>query len=320
MRAPRTIALILGAALISAAGISLAKKKKPKPDRGTIVFGKGKSIWKAPATGGDAVEIAALGFRAKRIQAIKSNAKNTVLLISTDENHYWVQPSSAAKGELAVVRHVCRGSASMSLDGMTVLCQKSDGAISLESMGAGGKKTELTVTGKLATLAGNNTQEVVVANSNGIEALSTVKKGKTRTLGVLAPASDLLVAPNGKSAVAVFPESAGGTGLYSFLFDGKGVRRKLVTEAVPVAWSADSTWLVLTRKKRGCVVRAAGGQYRCFDGFRALGISPDLKDALLVSGKKSSLTLFRADLGGARSAKPVVMRKNVHGAAVWLAP
>jgi hypothetical protein len=320
-RAGALVALIAALVLTAFATSAAAKKakKKPPPDRGSIVYGQGKHLWRVSASGGKAIKVAKLGFAAKRLTVIRASDDGTMLLVSTDENHYWLNLVGAGE-DLPVVRHVCRGVASMSGDGSLVLCEDKDGVVNIEKTGDAIEKTPLAIRGKLATLAGNVPDEVVIVTDRGIEAIKLADIKKRRSLGTVAPLSNLLVAPDGKRAVAVFSDAGGGTGLYSFLFDGKGVRRKLVTEAVPIAWSADSKWLVVTRKKRGCVVRAAGGQYRCFDGYRAHGVSPDLKDALLTSGSPGSLTVFRADLGGARSSKPVPMVKKAQGAAIWLAP
>lgn len=319
-----SICLTVFAALLLGVPAVATAKKTAKEDRGYIVYGKGKALWKVPANtrkGDEATKIASLGFAARRVVAIKASSDGSAFLVSTDKNHYWVKPVAAAKnGDVKVVRHVCRGHASMSQNGMTVLCQTETGEISLESMSEGGTKKTTTIVGAMATIAKNRVTEVVVAAGSGIEAVAVAEPTTKTTLSVHAPTSHLLVAPDGKRAVAVFPDDVNGTSVFGFLLDGKGVKRKLVTDAIPVAWSSDSKWLAVTRKKRACVVRSAGGQYRCFDGYRALGMSPDNNDALLASGKQSALKISRAALGGARSSKPVLLVKRAQGAAVWLAP
>ncbi len=286
-------------------------------DLGTIVYGKDFALWSSRATDERSKEpkkLAELGFAARRVTAIRSNASRRILLVSTFENHYWVDLKSV-RASTPVVRYVCRGVAAMSQDGATVVCQQKTGEFFVVDP-VSGKKSKSAIKGQLVGFTSSETG-VVVIGENGIDSVSLTKPSKRQALWPLTPQSNLLVAPNGKRAVAVFADGDG-TALYGFFLDGKDARRKLVTDAIPVAWSRDSEWLVLTRKKRGCVVRAAGGQYRCFDGYRAIGISPDHKSALLANGTRKELSIFRADLGGARSSKPSLVVKGAEGAALWL--
>ncbi len=319
----RTATVAIGAALglaISTANLHLAHgQHQTDHPQGQIVYGKGYALWRTPARGGESVKIAELGFAAKRLTKIVANTirgNGSIFLVSTENNHYWV---ATQPDQIRVIRHVCRGHAVLSADGRCVLCQDRNGTITLERLLPTAKKVTSKIRGDLASLLGDHTRELVVVTKNGVEAVNIAKPTQRRLVAGVAPVTDLLVAPNGKHAVAVFGESQDrGTGLYVFTLSGDHVRRKLVSNAIPVVWSSDSRWLVVTRKQRGCVVRASGGQYRCFAGFRAIGLAPDFKEVLLTKGKPAALTLFRADLGGAHSRKPIRLHSGVQGAAIWL--
>ena len=303
----------------SAVGAAHAQPKKAAPVSGSLVYGQGNALWRVAAAGGEPTKIAELGFAATRITRIATNsgtAAGTIFLVSTESNHYWV---ATRPDRVHVVRHVCRGNATLSGDGNCVLCQNADSVITIERILPSAKKMTSPITGDLATLLGPKTRELVVVTANGVEAIRIARPKTRRVVAGVAPIRGLSVAPNGKHAVAQFGEAEDkGTGLYVFTLTGENVRRKLVSNAELVSWSRDSQWLVVNEAKRGCVVRASGGQYRCFDGFRGVGLAPNHKEALLAKGKVGAMTLFRVDLGGAHSKKPVLLLKGVQGAAIWL--
>ncbi len=307
--------------IIGIANLSNAHAQHQKTTaQGELVYGKGYALWRTPAQGGEAIKIVELGFAAKRLTKIVANTigpkSGSIFLVSTEDNHYWV---ATQPNQVHVIRHVCRGHAVLSADGRCVLCQDSNGNITLERLLPTAKKVTSKIQGDLASLLGEKTRELVVVTKNGVEAVNIAKPSQRRLVAGVAPVADLSIAPNGKYAVGVFGEGQDrGTGLYVFTLSGDHVRRKLVSNAIPVVWSGDSRWLVVTRKQRGCVVRARGGQYRCFAGFRAIGLAPDFKEVLLTKGKPAALTLFRADLGGAHSRKPIRLHSGVQGAAIWL--
>jgi hypothetical protein len=67
-----------------------------------------------------------------------------------------------------------------------------------------------------------------------------------------------------------------------FALDGQGARRKSVKTGVPFEWSHDSQWALLQDGSQACIVRAAGGQYKCWRGFTPASIAPDGKYALML--------------------------------------
>jgi hypothetical protein len=129
--------------------------------------------------------------------------------------------------------------------------------------------------------------------------------------------------------VGVYVENGNTSALYSFRLDGKGVRRRLMKDAVPVAWSRDSRWLLVQDGKNACLIRAVGGQYKCWRRYQGVGIAPDGSHALLVKASDSSRrgkgaspgdhNLYRGRRDGVRPDSPALLRSQVHPAAAWLA-
>ena len=285
---------------------------------GSIVFGRGKSLWRAPVGDGKPEEIATLGFRARTITALDASRDGRSLLVSAGEKHYFVRIDD---GGPKPVELACSGRATLSGDGRCVLCQDKDGKITLTRLHPTTAALELPISGQLATMLGSRVDRVVAVTERGIESFTVSRKPKRELMAKQKPERDLLVAPNGKRAIAAFADGEERTrgepiySIYQFVLDGNGTRRKLVADATAVRWSRDSKWVLAVGPRQTCVARARGGQYRCWRGFEAADLSPDGSEALLIKGS----TLYRASLGGARSARPKPLVPRVAGkAALWV--
>ena len=110
-----------------------------------------------------------------------------------------------------------------------------------------------------------------------------------------APAALLSIAPDGEHAVGRYTEGDA-EALFGFRLDGRAARRKLVA-GIPVAWSADSTWLLVDATDEACALRAAGGEYKCWQDYRALGIGPAY---VVVAGLYALSFLLTLGVSGAR--------------------
>jgi hypothetical protein len=126
------------------------------------------------------------------------------------------------------------------------------------------------------------------------------------------PRGHLSVSPDGARAVGRY-QDGDGEALFGFRLDGRAARRKLIT-GTPVAWSADSVWLAVDGEDTACVLRAVGGEYKCWDHFRAFAISPDGSLALLGKPPESGsgIDVYLVATAGVRAEKP---RLVVEGAA-----
>jgi hypothetical protein len=210
----------------------------------------------------------------------------------------------------------CERPAKLSPDGSCVACKHQSGGSILYKLlpKVRSKKLPYIVGDHLSFYGKAQARLVEVDKEKGIVLRSTKHGGKSKVLAPHKPTA-LLVAPNGKRAVGQFEDE--GDAVYSFRLDGKGARRKLTTGKL-VGWSPSSKWVMVQDGDSACLVRATGGQYRCWRDYRALSVS-FTDDAILLSKKEGKRTeLYRASLGGARSSKPLLLVKNARGSAVWL--
>jgi hypothetical protein len=310
----RTVAVVI--ALVAATSIAAA-------DEGAVIYAKGTSLYRQPMGDGGAraVEIARLGFPAKQITRLTAKGKS--LLISAGEVHRWVRPNTASARSPRRAVEVCRGRATLSGDGRCVLCQTAAGAITITRLYPEKVSRPVKVPGKLATLLGEGVTHVVTVTRRGVESFAIGNRKRRRLLAAQQPVDDLLVSPDGKRAVATLIDNPKGDGeptrsVYQFLLDGTGVKRKLVVDSRAVRWSRDSSWVVAAGDDNTCIARARGGQYRCWQGWRAVAMRPDNTEALLVRGPAHRLELARVSLAGARPAKPKPFFHRAAGDALWV--
>ena len=300
-------------ALVILALIAAVSPAAADEDQGAIVYGKDSSLYRLPmAKGSEPVEVARLNFDAADITHLTASPDGRSILISAGEVHHWVRADDRAP---RTASEVCRGRATLSGDGRCVLCQGPEG-LTITSLYPKRITRRLDVKGKLATLLGDKITHVVTVTDRGVEAF-TIAKPRVRTLlAAQTPASDLLISPDGKRAVASFPDDQGES-LYQFMLDGKGIKRKLVIDSRAVRWTQDSKWVIAAGAESTCIARARGGHYRCWKGWRAVDLSPDASEALLVKGEKT-LEIARVSLAGARSAKPKTVLRGASGDALWV--
>jgi hypothetical protein len=185
-----------------------------------------------------------------------------------------------------------------------------------------------------------------------------------KQLAPMAPWSEFLASEDGARAVGVYTESSRESKqapqvdqLVGFALDGIGARRKGVPHGIPLEWSHDGVWLLVQDGDAACIVRALGGQYKCWKGFRGASLAPDGSYALLIGAGPppappkgappakpaetakpaapppsstsahddlplppitSTQPLWRGVLNGPNNAPPTQVTPAVDGAAVWL--
>jgi hypothetical protein len=127
-----------------------------------------------------------------------------------------------------------------------------------------------------------------------------------------------LVGPGAKRAAAVE-----GDALVAFKLDARKARRILLPKGVPVLWSADGNWLLahwtdLSHNQATCIVRAVGGEYKCWHGYTGVAIAPDGSYCLLAKAGKIGHDLFVGELAGAQTEAPAVLVRGADGPAAWL--
>lgn len=285
----------------------------------SLIFARGGSLWRADSQGkGEPVEIVRTGQGAiTRIEAAR-----TTLLIESDEEVLWARPSGAAPVQAAALD--CKPRAHLSPSGERVLCVDERGQVVLFVLGPSTMKVVLepAISTHLGFVKEN---QRITSDQRGIWAVS-LDSAQTRVLlSRERPAGSFLMAPSGKRAVGVFVEDDGeSSALYSIRLDGKGVRRKLMKSAEPVAWSRDSRWIAVQHDRQACLVRAVGGEYKCWRNYRSVGIAPDGSYLLLVkataSDKKAADAhdLYKGLRDGVRPEPPTRLQRQVDGAGAWV--
>lgn len=326
--APSRLAVAMALVLLSA---TWARGAAAEVDE-SIVFVRENALWRVPAGGSaDAVEVVALG--AETVTGLVASPAGDAVLVELGQRVAWV-PLTGATGTLRALD--CRPPARFSPDGRYVSCTgpgaglrarpearpeaKPDGKIVVYALpGEQRSLVEVPAAQVVGVISGSR---LVVADDAGIWAVPTEPRAQRALLAPHRPSGVLLVGPHGRRAVGVYPPLSNhkSPGLYVFRLDGKGVRRRLLPAATPVAWSRDDRWVAVQSESSACLVRATGGQYKCWKRFQALSMSPDGSYMLMgkPSEKEGRIDLYRGERDGVRPAAPTLMERAVTGPAVWI--
>jgi hypothetical protein len=298
----------------------------------SVVFGEGTSLWRT-STDGEAkpVEIVTLGFDAATIIAIESTADGTVLLIKTAEAAYWAVPDGDAP--VAPTAIDCDGSADLAKDGNCAACiDPSTKKIVLNRFTPSAKKTVRDITAHQVHFLDG--LDLLTSDDAGVWSIDIRKPKNTIHLTSDVP-STILPSPDGKRALGVFDDddakNPGTTRPTLFVFRigaDSDARRRLGWNAVPVAWSWDSDWVAVQDADNGaCVMRAAGGEYKCWKDATAVSIAPDGSFLLLTKKPETKkgtpiegvgVNLYRGFRDGVSSGRLRLLAERIPGAAVWI--
>jgi hypothetical protein len=275
-----------------------------------ILFVKGTSLWRLPP-GGEPLEVADLGVEADRVGRVQVGGDGRAALVEAEgaagAEILWID---LERGQ--VRRPSGAGPAVLSADGRRIACPAGELAIVVHQMQPRpATRTMRRVPAEQIAFVGGS-GHLAVVGARGVWRFPIGTTARRRLIAPHAPESGLLVSPSGRRAVATF-EDKGGTALESFKLDGKGSRRRLMRHGRAIAWSLDSRWLVVQARGRACVVSAVGGQYKCWDGYRALSIDSDVK-AILLSRDGD---LYRAPVTGARAENPALVQRGTASAS-WI--
>jgi hypothetical protein len=377
-RAALAVAIAAALALVAAAPAFAG----PAEDfgAGAVVFARDASLWKTDPRGkGPAVELVKLpavganGAPAHAVRAIRADLAARTLIADIGGRWYWTRLEPGAAVPTTMTALPCGGAVRLLPDGNCVLCATEDGRAALYRLGSvAATVLDVPAPASLivrpaptATDPAAMSREVVWADGKGVWIAPVTRTSERRALAPEAPLRHFLTAPSGKRAVGVFRDTVTSRGkelvrdqLFGFALDGKAARRKVIRDGVPVDWSWDSQWLLVQNGGSACVMRAVGGEYKCWKGFTAVSIAPDGTWALLL-GKRSGgddrpaperrddadedsepagsteptvessepvplpsgpSSLYRARLAGAYSDRPALVERIVDGAALWLAP
>jgi len=329
-----------------------------------VVYAKGTSLWKTDARGKKSTELVALpdGAKAETVRAIRADATGKILVVDLGGTWYWTKLSDTGDtaAPLAAIGCGAGAAATLALDGTCVVCANDKGSASVRKLGTDAHvDRDVPATG--AIVAGAQAARALIwADPTGVWSapVGGAHAQEKKPLAGEAPLAHFSPSPDGARALGVYKaaDEKDAQLLYSFPLDGSGARRKVIRNAVPIEWSWDSAWVLVQDGGSACVMRAVGGEYKCWKGYTAVGIAEDGAWALLLGPRDGSaakskpkakpkhdqpddnaesedetdavdtavplpkrpFSLFRARRDGAYTEKPVAIVRDVDGPAAWL--
>jgi hypothetical protein len=303
------LTVAVGVAVVGALSTTAAAEPS-----GTIIYSRNGVLHQRSAAGSeDARELGPVFADGAALDTLIA-APRGGLLIAGSKGRYRQAALPSAGAALSAAPLLCWTMPRLSADGQTVVCGSGSGA-TLVAEPAARRRWLVRGDGARAGWLPGARAAVVIAGDAIVAQAAT---GSPRMLAPHAPTGTLSVSPNGDRAVGVY---AGGgedvSSLHTFLLDGTAVRRTLMRRAEPIAWSADGRWLLVQQEREACLIRAVGGQYKCWNRYRAVAISPTGDYALLVKPSDGRFGLYRAELAGARAKRPVQLESDIDGPAAW---
>jgi hypothetical protein len=269
----------------------------------TVIFARGASLFQVDAKGQAETEIAQLPAKVTP-RALRSDAHGTVLLADLAGKWAFLPLDGSTK---SLVDLPCAdGPAQLAEDGTAVLCRSPRAANQsiLVDLPRGlprgsrartpDKSVTLDVPPASARLVGSGAERMIVwANATGVW---TARPGDPKTRTRIAPDAPLrgfLASPDGTRAIGVFADQvfAGARHtqdaevLMTLSLDSQGARRKAIRDGIAVEWSHDAQWVLVQDGASTCIMRAGGGQYKCWKGFTAASLSSDGRWGLALGNR-----------------------------------
>jgi hypothetical protein len=309
----------LMAGIVAAALAPRLAQAKPKPPPGSVLYVQKGALWRASLADPEKPEkLATLPpMRRKPITRLEASGDGTALLIEYSRNVAWIDLTTQP---LVPVYLPCRGRSRLSPGGERVMCAsragKSTAVFRMRPRpGAAFLPGFDPATTLMADLHG---ERVVVAGSEELWSASITEPEQRTQVAPHVPAGALSIAPDGQRAVGRYSDGEQRDSLFGFRLDGQAARRKLAP-GIPVAWSADSVWIAVAWEGNACIVRAVGGEYKCWDKYRPLAIDRDGSWMLLAKppkGRARRLDLFLGRVGGPHTEKPLKLMRGVSAATL----
>jgi hypothetical protein len=287
----------LAGLLLLLAGAPAAHAQAPAGDElaaTTIIYARGAALYRSDAKGKNEAELVALPA-GTTVRALRTDAAATVLVTDLGGKWSWMPLDGSTK---TLAELPCGdGPAQLATDGACVLCRNAkqpDQSIIVNLRT--GKQTPIAVPAPGARLVGAGKDRRLVWADKAIWSAPPGNPAQRTQVAPEAPLRGLLPSPDGSRAVGVYADVpiAGTPGakakpaelMMGFALDGVGARRKGIRAGVAVEWSHDNQWVLIQDGGSACIMRALGGQYKCWRGYTAASISPDGSYALVLGAAK----------------------------------
>lgn len=308
--------MIRGAVALVVAGLVLGGSARSAAAADRVLFARAGWLLSVNSKGRGLKRIARLK-RKRRIAAINASSNGVVVVRDNAGAWHWVN-SKARRRKRKLVRLACAGRAHLAGNGTRIVCTGDPKASQIYDLASGGVQS-IPVALHQVDFKSAHGLELVVASRGKLWAFPLANYRARRRLAPHAPKSGLRVAPDGSRAVGRYRDGKHDR-IFTFRLDGDAKRRRLLRNATPVAWSADSRWVLAQARSLACIVRGVGGQFKCWRGYRALAIAPDGSVAILGrpdKRKPKRIDLYTARLDGAKTARPKLLVRNAEMAAAW---
>ena len=315
------------AAVLGGLGLTRSARADDDFTGATVIFARGSSLFQIDARGKSETEIARLtpqGLpRAKEspgshpaippapsviVRALRCDANGTVLLADLAGKWAWMPLDGSTK---SLTELPCAdGPAQLAEDGSSVLCRAAHAATAAATdrsilvelpRGAAAARpaniVALDIPAGGARIVGSGTERALVwADAAGVWT-APVSDPKHRTrIAPEPPLRGFLPSPDGERAVGVYGDQVFTDAhhtrpaelLMTLQLDNQGARRKAIRDGVAVEWSHDAQWVLVQDGGSACIMRATGGQYKCWRGYTAASLSSDGRWGLALGNRDGS--------------------------------
>lgn len=290
----RLAAILLAGTLI---GGPSAARADDDAIEGSVIFARGSSLYRTDPRGRAETELAKLPAKVT-VRALRVDANGAVLLVDLAGKWAWMPLDGSSK---ALTELPCAdGPAQLAEDGASVVCRSprvASQSIVVDLTQKASPGLEINVPpGSVRPIGTGVERRFVWADATGVwTAPAFDPKRKTR-IAPDAPLRGFLPSPDGTRGLGVYADQVFSDPhrtqpaevLMTVQLDGQGAKRKAIRDGVAVEWSRDAQWILLQDGASACIMRATGGQYKCWKGFTAAAISSDGHWGLVLGNRDGS--------------------------------
>ncbi|MGE0547878.1 MAG: hypothetical protein AB7O24_02705 [Kofleriaceae bacterium] len=265
----------------------------------TVIFARGSSLYRTDPRGKTETELVRItppgSTATPDVRALRTDARGAVLLVDIAGKWSWM-PLDGSTTTLTPLP-CADGPAQLAVDGACVLCRAPGpkGGSMIYNLKSG-RSAPINVPAPGARLVNERpNRKLIWGDASGIWSAPQADTRNKTKVGPEAPLRGLLPSPDGSRAIGTYADvvhegrqTKPAELLMVFALDGQAARRKSIRNGVPVEWSHDSQWVLVQDGPNACVVRATGGDYKCWKGYTAASISSNGRYALVLGNRDGS--------------------------------